>query len=478
VSSWRPSRLSSDFEALRELGNRQRRGREFEGLVQTLFEEAAFQVTRNARSARPRQTDLHARRGSDEYIVEVKWGQRAATIDHLRSFRDRLWSVPPRVGGVFFSMSGFGRTALRDVADVRQRDLLLFDGDEIDSLFGGELSLNDALRAKRRAYARDGRVLFMRGERRWMDQPKPDSGALPIAGTALWFRSQGQMPWFAGCGNFGPLVFTPELPDVDWTVAQGYGAGFDLHIHIETLTDLAHTMDLLRRTVGVSSSGTFMIQQAESAWFGFGSKGFLDAVHAQEERYSATPKGTRLHHTEQATYFDVCHDGLLTLTCDIRARRDRIDHCELSLQLHGIPLDLDPYHDLAEGLGATSLAYFRPLGTGSVSHIWPDPRERIQLVPLAYLRTIDDDDVISGIVVRNPFYNDSNRIIELGSGNEDVGDFANHLQLLDFLVCDLANYHEANASVDSYFLRHAEGVITSSAVVAHVVADWDKNVVR
>jgi hypothetical protein len=65
--------LENDFKRVEEQQDEQARGRMFEDVVRKLFERARFHVTRNAGAATPRQTDLFARRGDDEYLIEVKW---------------------------------------------------------------------------------------------------------------------------------------------------------------------------------------------------------------------------------------------------------------------------------------------------------------------------------------------------------------------------------------------------------------------
>jgi Holliday junction resolvase len=82
--------LERDFERVEGQPNEQVRGRLFEDVIRKLFERSRFHVTRNAGAATPRQTDLFARRGDEEYLIEVKWRNTPTDVSDLGDLNDRL----------------------------------------------------------------------------------------------------------------------------------------------------------------------------------------------------------------------------------------------------------------------------------------------------------------------------------------------------------------------------------------------------
>jgi Holliday junction resolvase len=64
------------------------RGRDFEAEVAKFLSAAGFDVTMNAKAARPRQTDLYAKRDGVDLLVEAKNQKRnidVSDIDAIRS---------------------------------------------------------------------------------------------------------------------------------------------------------------------------------------------------------------------------------------------------------------------------------------------------------------------------------------------------------------------------------------------------------
>ncbi len=197
-------------------------------------------------------------------------------------------------------------------------------------------------------------------------------------------------------------------------------------------------------------------------------------------RYRATRSGTRIHHTEETSYFDVCRDGLLTFRADLSSARNQVYQCELSLQLRGLPIDATPYRELAEALDAQSRTHFRPLAAGALTPpINMGERGKIDaLEPLAYLRDADGQ-WITGIIAAYPLKDDSwpdttlDRDGDISvSQRQHLRDLASHLADFDFVMCNLGEYHRSSTSVDYYYLRSIQGTVTSSVTVACLTASW------
>jgi len=131
----RDEKLLADFERLLDSREQRRRGLEFEALLVRLFHRDGFAARRNPEIARPRQTDIHAKRFDAEFIVEAKWHGRPIDIADIDSLRSRLRRTHANVLGVVFSMSDFTEGAISSVEDERDRPILLFRGDETYFLF-------------------------------------------------------------------------------------------------------------------------------------------------------------------------------------------------------------------------------------------------------------------------------------------------------------------------------------------------------
>src|SRR5258708_12420870 len=102
---FQPHSLLDDFNRLRRMKDAQARGYRLQEFVGTLFTKRHFDVRLNSRAARPRQTDLVARKGNDVYVVEAKWQGSSTDIDDLTSLRDRLEPTAGLPTRIFITMS-------------------------------------------------------------------------------------------------------------------------------------------------------------------------------------------------------------------------------------------------------------------------------------------------------------------------------------------------------------------------------------
>ena len=436
----------------------------FEALIQRLFEYAHFRVTRNAGAARPRQTDLVASHGNEDFLIEAKWQNDRVDIDDLDSLRSRLGRTASHVVGIFVSISGFTKTAIEGVGSDRTRIILLIDGSEIDDLFREPASLLALLRFKRERLIVDGQVLLSDSRRR-RSGPAPDRLVLPAPNMQIALPSGGTAGWIAGGGEFGRAVFVQELPDVTWASTHGTGVGFDLHIYASNREDIARVIEILRRMGWVSSAGRFAIQQSTTAWYGLGAAAFLDALDAWGERY-ATAVGT-MHHTEEATYFDKWEDGFYTLTMGVQAGDDRVWGVNFSARLPGVPLVTEPFYDLALALDTDTHTYFIPLLQGDNRHIHPTQRH-VPLEAVALLRD-PSEEWVTGIVARNPFRGSTPPSFEDVGEREEL----DQLRHIEFLICELSSWHHLDSPVGGYYLRRLHIGETSDATLIEVSADWD-----
>lgn len=493
--------LAWEFAQLEQRDDPHGRGRAFEHLVEHVFQQAHFAVRRNPGAAAPRQTDLFASFEDYDYLIEVKWQQSPVDVADIDSLRSRLDRTPSHVIGVFVSMSGFTETALQVVQNRHLRMLLLLDSTDIRTVVDEPWRLWPLLRRKRHHFLVEGKVLLAIADHPWRVHHPLDRTSLPLSDVVLRDRQGRAMPWVVSAGGFGGFVFVQELPDVDWTTAQGSGIGFDLHLPIKRRDDLAYVLDLFNRVGWTSPAGRWTIQQAEVNWHGSGAKGLLDALDDWKGRYAARP--AHYHHSEEVTYFDVCDGGFYTFSTALGLTAEgRIRQASLSVQLMGVPLHVEPFRQLVHAFDLDDQAYFRPLAPNQIRKLPLGTQMRVTLNPAAWLchpREPDDPSPgwVSGLVVHNPFRRAPGSFA-LPSGDSWrrlLGKLALHghlyrhqqqraadeqqgwpesLRETEFLVCDLSSWHEVTDTPTGYYLRYIELVRTGGAKVLYCVADWER----
>lgn len=455
------------FEQLETHPDAHVRGVRFEELIQRLFHRARYRIIRNPGAARPRQTDLFARRGADNFLIETKWRKTPADVNDIDSMAARLYRMPSHVVGIFFSMAGFSDHAIEEVGRSRGRIILLFDGREIRQLCTDKANLRSMIRRKREHHLETGQVLLGITSAHWADNRGRRMASIPSPDITICDARGNIMPYVAGSGELGPVIFVQELPDVNWTIAQGSGVGFELRLNIRTRKDLVHVIDILNGVGWISAAGRYSIQQRNSAWYGAGAEGFLAALDALPARYAAA--NTEIHHTEEATYFDECEGGFFTLSMGIDTReRGKVWHADLSAQLPGIPLDLDPIRELVNAFDLEDVASFRPLNPEIAVRRRGWDAEQIRLEAIAFLCE-SSGEYVAGIVARNPFYGSRARSDATHAEDERL----EGLDRMGFLVCRLSSWHQRSHAVDYYYLRDIHVTDTSSATVLDPVADWN-----
>lgn len=151
------TRLRGDFVEMQRLENPQRRGREFEGLLNQLF--ALFDLCpRGAFRLSHEQIDGAFTFDTDDYIVEAKW--EAAPIE--RGELDKFGSILERKAkytlGLMISVNGFSRGAVE--MHRRPATFLMMDGSDLMAVLDDRVRLDDLLRRKKRHASETGEPFF------------------------------------------------------------------------------------------------------------------------------------------------------------------------------------------------------------------------------------------------------------------------------------------------------------------------------
>jgi Holliday junction resolvase len=453
-----------------------RQGSKFEAEVAKLLRAAGFEVIANAGTARPRQTDLFARGDSIDLLIEAKNRKHTIHVGDIDDMRSRLHRTPPDIVGVIFTTSKLTHEAIRAIESDRQREILVFVRDEIDRLRRGEQNLKALVERKRKELRVGGKVWFgpiMDSEYNTINLPVASAEFKVGDTTSLYFESKSR---------FSGACFALEIPDPGWGMSGGEGARLAIDLAVNTGKDLRNIFGYLHARFGLSKKGMFSIQQSECSWYGVGPENFLQTMEAWRKRYEKS-KLTRFHHSESLVYFDHFRNGWVEISAQQNLspgnygdRELPLFHCQLVIQLPGIPVDTAPYLKLCQYAGA-DWANFEFIGSR-----WTIARRLKKPLRLRSVGTIVDknpfpDDraaregTVVGVIAKNPFYGMKTLPKELL--DFDRGAQA-ELTETELLPCALSDWHSPDMTVDYYRLM---GIETTAGGVSYIIrpfGTWNK----
>ena len=439
-----------------------------EALVGRLFRSAHFRIDRNPGLARPRQTDLLAEGSGATFLIETKWRKQPATVADIDALRGRLDRSQSGVIGVLISLSGFTATALTAVLERRDRPVLLLDRADLERACARDFDLRRMLRIKQDALRLQAEVLV--GSQEPSFQRPTSSSDSPVDGDAFLLAADGtRMPWIEASGSLSGFAFSRGLNDPDWVSAPGAGVTFDLPLSIQTVDGMVHALGELSSLGWATGAGTWSIAQSETNWHGIGPASLAQALLRWGDRYEDAGS---LHHTEQVVYQDVCDDGFYTLLIDVAASEPRLVwRSDVSLQLSGIPLDLDPIRELCRTFDVQARTRFRPQTEKVLNRVLLREGRSTEVKPVAFVvkeqsgLPPDRRFMVCGLVVENPYW------ARADHARGVVEAMPRPLEETEFLVCDLLSWHQLGKNL-KYRLEMCEWAGTSDALVARIVVDW------
>jgi hypothetical protein len=448
-------------------------GQALELEVLELFKSAGFRAHRNARVARPRQTDILAQGHDLTLLVECKDRKRSLDINDIDSLRSRLNRTTPDVIGIIFTESAISRPAIKEIESNRASQILVFDGFELELLRAGNARLLNLIAKKRSELLVNGRAWFRTGEEgEYLNVPLPKSTMEFVAGQAT-------SSYFCSKTGFAHSTFSTEMPDTSGHNPGGDGVRLCLSMSLSTLEQLKDLLGYLHDTSGLSSNGAFSIHQDGACWHGVGVDNLLKALRDPWARYRAAPM-ERVHHSEDITYFDQFRNGWLLLYTRQRVPEGPkspafLHETDICIQIPGVPVDLSPYLNLCRYTGNE----WESFGT-----ILEDRRRMkrlqkpIQLEVVGTLvRTNEDRDAdrwIVGLVARNPFYRKKKLPREL----ELEGSPLHDLLQMELILLDLRDHHQEGDQVDHYILQGFETTDAQYAQIIRPFGTWNKIVKR
>lgn len=453
------------------------RGREFEREVEKLLRLAGFEVVANAKTARPRQTDLFARADGTDFIVEAKNRKSRIHVGDIDALRSRLRRVASDIVGIIFTTSELTRGAIREIEANRQREILVFVRDEIAQVQRGEKTIKSLLERKRKELRISGKVWFgpLLGS-------EYTTVRLPI--ETLRFVVEGKSSSHVESGSeFFGACFVLQIPDPGWGMSGGEGARLKIDLAVNSGKDLRNIFGYVHDHFGLSKNGMFSIHQTECCWFGLGPETFLRTVDGWEERYRRS-KSRRFHHAESLVYFDQFRDGWIEISAqhhfnpgDDGKCQSSFLHSDLVVQLPGIPVDTAPFLKLCQYAGA-EWASFEFIGER-----WTHARRLKKPLRLRTTGLIEDREydrstgerTVVGVVAQNPFYKkktlpDEFEIFDKGIRQE--------LTETELIPCALRHWHSADMAVDYYRLTGIEATIGGAGNIIRPFGNWNKRLTQ
>ena len=136
--------LIQKLEELNGLTDSNKRGREFENLLEHLFRASGLWCKRDVRSDAREQIDLIVRWEQYLALVEAKWQKNPVSITQLQAFQWRLRQRGNVTIGIFIAINGFSDFALQE-AKIQETSLLLLDETDLSAILSQNTSLTEIL---------------------------------------------------------------------------------------------------------------------------------------------------------------------------------------------------------------------------------------------------------------------------------------------------------------------------------------------
>jgi hypothetical protein len=448
-----------------------KRGYLFEKAIAQIFEKHGFRATLNPKSAKPRQTDLHAANDHCTLLIEVKSVKRKIDVSDIDDLRSRLDRVPADVVGAIFALSGYTDNAIKEIESSRTREIIVFENAEISAIWNGKVNLNELVDRKREMLRTGGKV--------WFYKPLPSrrhEKKLPM-GCELFLNGSELNAYISSKSENSSVMFARELPDTGWGGNGGEGVILNLRLDLVTIDDLANILALLHEKFGLTDIGNFSIEQTEVCWFGIGARNFIEAASVWRQRYQQNP-AKYWHHSEDLHYFDAFQDGWLLLSTRQRVGvkgkpQSWLHGSELSIQLPGIPLDMSPFLQLCKYTNNQNARFRYIPQRMTMLHRFKTPKN-IKVIGEIIRPEYKGDSVVTGIIAYNPFFHTK-------LPKELVGDeysALTQLNNIELLVCDLSDWYDVGDVVDQYVLLGFETSWVNNVLVIRPFGTWENIVKR
>jgi hypothetical protein len=154
--------LKSEFLAMYTETDAQKRGRALEPFLNRLF--SLFDLApRNSFKLDDEQVDGAFTFSTDDYVLEAKWENHPASREDVDVLAQKVLRKGRNTLGLFLAVSGFSEPALRAHSN-KGGGLIFMEGTDLYAVLDEQMSLVDALEAKRRHLSETGLPLLLVSE--------------------------------------------------------------------------------------------------------------------------------------------------------------------------------------------------------------------------------------------------------------------------------------------------------------------------
>lgn len=450
---------------------------DFEKEIAKLLQSAGFDVTLNAKSAKPRQTDLFAEGDEVDLLVEAKDQKRKVDIGDIDALRSRIDRNSNDIVGVIFTTSDLTSGAISGIEADRKREVLAVVGKEIEQLHSGAQNIQTLIDRKRRELRVHGRAWFG-------TETSREFSGVKFPQSSVEFRIRGKaQAYVESKSGFSVTSYALQIPDSGWGVISGEGARLNIQLTLSTVDDLRNIVGYIHRKFGLTSDGVFSIQQSSVSWHGIGIENFLSVVQGWRKRYRES-SAHKFHHSEEIVYFDRFRGGWIEISTQQRVDLDRsprspawyLHNSQLVIQLPGIPVDTSKFLKLCRYSG-NDWASFEYIGEKLSFSARLKNKKRLKVIGLIIKKEESTregrryDPIAIGVVAKNPFYRARSLPKEL-SKSENVS--MHDLTETELLICDLRNHHDAEDIVDYYELQGVEAIAAGVGCIIRPYGTWNK----
>jgi Restriction endonuclease len=436
-----------------------RRGLLFEAFLAQMLEEESFAVSSNPKIAKPRQTDLYAERDDLSFLIEAKWWSTPIHTGHISAVRERLRSCPRNLFACVFSMSGYTDNGVQEALRERSLEIVLFDEAEIRGVAAGDFSTAELLIEKRKRLRDTARMWFEKREaderlhvRRQQSPP-------------LLELANGTKQWILSTKKDYEVIFAKELLDLG--AYNDAATSLRIPLDLNSCDDLGRFLRKLKKQIGLANDESFAIHQGSAGWYGFGAENFITAVESWKKRYHEL-RWDSYHHSEELAFFDRLQSGgMVCLTSRQRVGKDVYLHSTfLEVMTSGVPVDMSGLRRLCTSTQNLD-ARLETLLDKRVDKYRFHPRIPVDAVG-RIVTSEQGMDYVSGLIVKNPFFDRTLPIQKFPSPNSPLQFLTNN----EFLVCAMPQWHGANTPTPQYDLIAVEACWVENIPVLYVRCDW------
>lgn len=150
--------LKENFNALAVSSDVQKRGYEFEKLLNSLFSFFDLQP-KNSFRIQGEQIDGAFTHDGTDYLIEAKWQTAPVNNADLYAFQGKIEGKLKNTLGLFISINGFSKEAAIG-KHVACGSMILMDGTDFVSLLDGRIKLDEMIRIKRQHASSTGEIMY------------------------------------------------------------------------------------------------------------------------------------------------------------------------------------------------------------------------------------------------------------------------------------------------------------------------------